>query len=191
MVIPEGGEAPTIGDVSVVGTFVARADAPRQEDAEKVRGFIKDLDGTYADFLAEAQAKGLDESAAGGAVVAAWNEGVLPRVARTVEYRSGTYPIYFLHGHVPEDLFSYMEEEFEEPGIQYGGKPGGGVVVEGLEQLYPSEPNPDDANAFYVERFNLPVTTGNREIHRDFIGSIVERAYAQFPQSSAQPPQPN
>lgn len=187
VVVPEGGTAPTAEKVSVIGKFVAREDALRQADVERTRSLIKDLDSTYAGFLAEAQTRGLDEPAAGEAVVAAWNEGALPRVARTVEYRGGGYPIYFLHGHVPEDLFSHMEEMFEEPLIQYGGQHGGGVVVERLETMFPTQPDPQNPEAFYVESFTLPQTTDNRQVHRGVVEEVIDRAYAQIPQS---PPQP-
>lgn len=100
------------------------------------------------EFLDQYKARSMDAVSAASAMRDAMTEGKYPRVIVRQPRRDGSYEASILHGEIPEGVIALDATEYGSLymglGTQFDGTP------------WPTEPDPNDPQAFYLEQHHVP-----------------------------------
>jgi hypothetical protein len=98
-------------------------------------------------FLDNCKEKGINAQDATAAIEDAITAGAYPGALSLKPKRNRNRDLYFLHGTIPEGVISVTENTLGDLSLGLGKKPDG--------SNWPTQPNSDEPDAFYIERHHI------------------------------------
>ena len=175
-----------MGAMATLKAMEATSQTPGKESTERAAKQLLTIRDMYSAHLEKAVAKSMNKEAIAASLIDGWNSGAIPRVVPGNEYRGSGIQMHILHGTVPADVF----EGFTHPAV-YDGMHGlvlpgevnafEEIVIKGIvsfesanpEHALPTEPNPNDPTAFYIETFTLPQIVNDGRFNADRVSTQI------------------